>query len=97
MAWSLVALGTQTDTTVSGGNLTLDEPTGTAQGVITLAAIGNSSLTGFTTTAANELLVAMVSHGDNSATSAMDAVIINARQRPIIYTMLLLGEAPKWQ
>ena len=30
MAWSIVALGTQTD--AASGNLTLDEPSGTSQG-----------------------------------------------------------------
>ena len=71
MAWDLIALGTMTDAT--SGNLTLNEPTGTAQGDLIVACIAYRSNAAFTLPSGGEwsLVATQQSSGNTDATQGI--------------------------
>lgn len=72
MAWEIIALGT--NTIVSSGNLTLDEPAGTVPGDLIVACIAFRSNVAFTKPSTEWTVVAtQLSSGDTDATSGIAA------------------------
>ena len=70
MAWEIIALGT--NTIVTSGNLTLDEPAGTSAGDLIIACIAYRDTVPFTAPSAEWNLVATQLHdGDTDATSGI--------------------------
>jgi hypothetical protein len=83
-AWDLIALGTQTD--VSSGDLTLDEPAGCQEGDLIVAAIAYRDSAAFTLPADWILAATQQSSGDTDATqgiaSGVMAYIVRGSSAP---------------
>jgi hypothetical protein len=76
MAWAVPKLGTVAETTVTGGNLTLTEPAGVAQGDLMIAAIGCRDNAAFTVPADWNLVATQQSSGDTDATDGIAGAVM---------------------
>jgi len=71
MAWDFIAVSAAVETTVAGGNITLNEPSGAAQGDLLVACIAYRSNAAFTLPSGWALVATQQSSGDIDATNGI--------------------------